>query len=159
MKTLVPEDYSRLVRLSSLALAPDGTMAYVKYFWADNAWQRRVEIARDGKAREITMGGAVENCPAFSRDGKLLWFLSDGRAAVYDQETEEVRQAFSLPEGFAAVDLLPPKYRAVIYLYYYEGYSVREIGQITKRSETAVQTQLYRARKLLKQQLGEELEL
>ena len=107
MKTLVPEDYSRLVRLSSLALAPDGTMAYVKYYWADNAWQRRVEIARDGKAREITLGGAVENCPAFSRDGKLLWFLSDGRAAVYDRETEEVRQAFSLPGGFAAVDLLP----------------------------------------------------
>lgn len=58
-----------------------------------------------------------------------------------------------------AVNALPAKYRLVIHLYYYEGYSVREIGQITKRSETAVQTQLYRARKLLKQQLGEELEL
>ena len=63
------------------------------------------------------------------------------------------------PSSWDAVNALPAKYRLVIHLYYYEGYSVREIGQITKRSETAVQTQLYRARKLLKQQLGEELEL
>ena len=58
-----------------------------------------------------------------------------------------------------AVNALPKTYRLVIHLYYYEGYSVREIGEITGKSETAVQTQLYRARKLLKQQLGEELEL
>ena len=58
-----------------------------------------------------------------------------------------------------AVNALPEKYRLVIHLYYYEGYSVAEIGTITGRSETAVQTQLYRARKLLKNKLGEELEL
>ena len=30
----------------------------------------------------------------------------------------------------AAVNLLPPKYRAVIYLYYYEGYSSKEIARL-----------------------------
>ena len=54
---------------------------------------------------------------------------------------------------------LPAKYRSVIHLYYYEGYPVAEIAQIVGRSETAVQTQLYRARKLLKKALGEEMEL
>ncbi len=58
-----------------------------------------------------------------------------------------------------AVNALPQKYRLIIHLYYYEGYSVREIGRITKQSETTVQTQLYRARKLLKTALGEELEI
>ena len=58
-----------------------------------------------------------------------------------------------------AVNALPKNYRLVIHLYYYEGYSVREIGTITGKSETAVQTQLYRARKLLKDRLGEELTL
>jgi RNA polymerase sigma-70 factor (ECF subfamily) len=58
-----------------------------------------------------------------------------------------------------AVNALPKNYRLVIHLYYYEGYSVSEVGKITGRSETAVQTQLYRARKLLKKQLGEELEI
>ena len=56
-----------------------------------------------------------------------------------------------------AVNALPAKYRLVIHLYYYEGYTVREIGKITGRSETAVQTQLYRARRLLKSKLGEEI--
>ena len=55
-----------------------------------------------------------------------------------------------------AVNALPAAYRLVIHLYYYEGYSVREIGEITGKSETAVQTQLYRARGLLKKALGEE---
>ena len=58
-----------------------------------------------------------------------------------------------------AVNALPAKYRLVIHLYYYEGYSISEIAAITRKSETAVQTQLYRARNLLKKQLGEELEL
>ena len=57
-----------------------------------------------------------------------------------------------------AVNALPAHYRLVIHLYYYEGYSVREIGEITGKSETAVQTQLFRARKLLKKALGEEIE-
>ena len=58
-----------------------------------------------------------------------------------------------------AVNALPAHYRLVIHLYYYEGYSVREIGGITGRSETAVQTQLFRARKLLRKALGEEIAL
>lgn len=60
---------------------------------------------------------------------------------------------------FHAVMDLPAKYRLVIHLYYYEGYSVKEIAKITSRSDTAVQTQLYRARKLLKEKLGKELQL
>ena len=32
MKAFVPEDYGRLMRLSSLTLAKDGAAAYVKYF-------------------------------------------------------------------------------------------------------------------------------
>ena len=58
-----------------------------------------------------------------------------------------------------AVNALPAHYRLVIHLYYYEGYSVREIGEITGKSETAVQTQLFRARKLLRKALGEEIAL
>ena len=56
-----------------------------------------------------------------------------------------------------AVCALPAKYRLVIHLYYYEGYSVREIAQMLRKTETAVQTQLYRARKLLREALGEEI--
>lgn len=103
----VPEDYGRLTRLSSLTLSPDGAVACVKYFWRDGAWQRRVAIIKGRETWEISLGGTVEKCPAFSRNGKRLWFLSDGRIALYDRETEETKEAFPLPAGFEAVDVLP----------------------------------------------------
>ena len=52
---------------------------------------------------------------------------------------------------------LPEKYRDVIYLFYYEGYSAAEIGSILNKSENTIYTQLSRARKALKEQLGGEL--
>ena len=107
MKSLVPEDYARLVRLSSLAAAPDGTLAYVKYFWQDHSWQRRVELSKDGKTEIISLGGTREVCPVFSGDGRLLWLLSDGRVVLHDRYTGVTREAFPLEEGFEAVDVLP----------------------------------------------------
>ena len=52
-----------------------------------------------------------------------------------------------------AVMALRPEYRAVVYLYYFEGYSTKEIGQLLRISQSAVPTRLHRARNLLKQEL------
>lgn len=109
MTAFVPEDYGRLTRFSSLCLSPDSAIACVKYFWQIDAWQRRVLLIQNDAAVEITLGGTNEASPAFSADGNLLWFLSDGRACVYDRQTRQAREAFSLPEGFEAIDLLPMK--------------------------------------------------
>ena len=49
---------------------------------------------------------------------------------------------------------LTPKYRETVYLYYFEDFSVKEIADILKISETAVQTRLQRARQKLKEVLG-----
>lgn len=57
---------------------------------------------------------------------------------------------------FYAVLALPVKYRVVVHLYYYEDYSVAEISAVLNRKEATVKTQLYRARKLLKQKLKGE---
>ncbi|MCC8050898.1 MAG: RNA polymerase sigma factor [Clostridiales bacterium] len=59
-------------------------------------------------------------------------------------------------ELYEAVMQLPAKYSVVVHLYYYEGYSVREIGGILGISESNVQTRLMRARNKLKKQLKEE---
>ncbi len=45
---------------------------------------------------------------------------------------------------------LPVKYKQVIYLYYYEGYSTSEIADMLHCSESTVRNQLLRGRKLLK---------
>lgn len=69
--------------------------------------------------------------------------------------------SFTDPEEsslFYAVMSLPSKYRQVVHLYYYEDYSVKEIAEILGRSETAITTQLSRARKILKSTLSEAWE-
>ena len=53
-----------------------------------------------------------------------------------------------------AIGKLPPKYRAVIHLYYYEGYSQKEIAEILKISRAAVQARMDRARTQLKKELN-----
>lgn len=53
-------------------------------------------------------------------------------------------------EVLDAVMALPVKYREAVYLYYYEGYAVKEIAALTGRSEAAVSAHLSRGRKKLK---------
>lgn len=54
----------------------------------------------------------------------------------------------------AAVNALPAGYRAVIYLFYYEGYQAAEIGQILGIPTATVHTRLARGRSKLKDILG-----
>jgi len=49
---------------------------------------------------------------------------------------------------------LPEKYRVVIYLFYYEGYSAIEISKILEKKENTIYTWLARAREQLKEKLG-----
>lgn len=51
---------------------------------------------------------------------------------------------------------LPPKYKTVMLLYYFEGYSVEEISHILKLSKSAVKMRLSRGRELLKAHIKEE---
>lgn len=56
---------------------------------------------------------------------------------------------------YHALRQLPAKYRIVVHLFYYEGYSTKEIASILHILEATVRSRLAYARKLLKQQLKE----
>jgi len=58
-------------------------------------------------------------------------------------------------ELFDCVTRLPPKYRAVVCLYYYEDYSVADAAKILGIGQSAFTTRLSRAREQLKTTLGE----
>ena len=49
---------------------------------------------------------------------------------------------------------LPDKYKTVIYLYYYEGYSSIEIGRMLQKPDSTIRNYLSRAKKILKSRLG-----
>ena len=59
-------------------------------------------------------------------------------------------------EVLEAVLALPGKYKDVIYLHYYEGYSASEIGRILGKKENTVYSLLSRGRGMLKEELGGE---
>lgn len=50
---------------------------------------------------------------------------------------------------------LPEKFRAVIHLFYYEGYSAAEIARLLGRSEGTVRSDLSRGRAKLRETLKE----
>lgn len=55
-----------------------------------------------------------------------------------------------------AIKQLPPNCRTIIYLYYYEGYSTKEIAGIMEMNDNAVRTSLSRSRNKLKNILEKE---
>ena len=52
---------------------------------------------------------------------------------------------------------LDEKYRTPVHLFYYEGYSIIEIAEITGKKPATVGTRLARARALLKSMIGDDL--
>ncbi len=98
------------------------------------------------------------------------WFITVTKNYCKDQlkstwkrqvEFGEIPEKAS-PETEAEDNLLPyimklkDKYREVLYLYYYEEYSVKEMAQILGRGESTLQTQLSTARGKLKKMLEKE---
>ena len=57
---------------------------------------------------------------------------------------------------YREVMALPEKYRTVLNLFYYEELSVREIGELLEVGDSTVTTRLARARRRLKERLGED---
>ncbi len=53
-----------------------------------------------------------------------------------------------------AVRSLPPKYKNVVYLHYYEGYTAPEIANILHKNVNTIYTYLTRSKKVLYEKLG-----
>ncbi len=68
--------------------------------------------------------------------------------------SESVHVSQDHQEVLYAVLSLPPKYKDVIYLHYYEGYTALEIGRLLNKKENTVYSLLKRGREQLKEILG-----
>ena len=84
----------------------------------------------------------------------LLKSFFRSRTVSLDQLIERPQD---MPEDHSdileAVLELPARFRDVVYLHYYEGYTAPEIGRILKKNPNTVYTLLGRARQLLKTKL------
>ena len=55
-----------------------------------------------------------------------------------------------------AVMKLPDKYKAAVYLYYYEGYNSSEISEILRKPKSTIRNHLSEARDILRVKLGDD---
>jgi RNA polymerase sigma-70 factor (ECF subfamily) len=122
---------------------------FIKLFTAD------IRFEDSEKEKSWLLKVTVNKCKDMFRSLRYKYSLT----AIPLEEASLIYETPEESEVYHAVMSLPTKYRLVIHLYYYEDYSVKEIGTVTGKNESAVQTQLYRARKKLKDILGKELRL
>lgn len=73
-------------------------------------------------------------------------------------EDPRIREIETKSEVYGAVLALPEKYRVVIHLFYYEDLSVASIAKAVGIGESAVKSRLSRARAMLREALGEEID-
>lgn len=92
---------------------------------------------------KVTINKCKDLCKSFWR--KNVESIEDKELPFEDSYESEVMNA---------VLSLPVKYKDAIYLFYYEGYTVKEISKILNQKENTIYSNLHRARELLKQKLG-----
>lgn len=81
------------------------------------------------------------------------------RNVVSLDEEQLVYETPEESEVYHAVMSLDRKYRVVIHLYYYEGYSTAEIAGLISKAAPTVRSRLARAREMLKKALGKEFHI
>lgn len=111
----------------------------------------------------------LQTAPVFesARHEKAWLMRVAGNLSKNRLDYNRIRQADELSEELSAdgreelsfvweaVKALPEKFRAVIHLFYYEGYSAAEIARLLGRSEGTVRSDLARGRAKLRETLKE----
>ena len=83
---------------------------------------------------------------------------ADRRAVSLEETGTQIpAREDNVPTLLSAVQALPEAYSAVIHLYYYEGYSIKEIAKLLRLPASTVGTRLARGRERLRRMLKEEM--
>lgn len=111
--------------------------------------RQRKEFESDDHIRHWLIRVTINECKhLFRSPWRKVGNLDDYARTIPFETTEQSDLYLSAME-------LPKKYRLPIYLYYYEGYSTKEIAEILKIPNGTVCTNLRRGRELLKKHLLE----
>lgn len=88
---------------------------------------------------------------------KVNMFWNKNKCSIDDVQEFAVSDKYNTDTSvFQEVMALGEKYRVVVYMYYYEGYSTPEIANVIGKNETTIRSLLHRARNKLKDMLKED---
>ena len=115
-----------------------------------NLTKFRNEGSFEGWMRRIMVHSSIEY---YRKYHKMVQLVDIEDAAGYTSVDAQATSTLAANELMALIQQLAPGYRIVFNLYAIEGYSHREIAEITGISEGASKSQLSRARSVLKEQI------
>lgn len=131
-----------LVRLGSKENAEDATQnVFIKLY------SKSPHFNSDEEEKAWLIRVSVNACKDFN---KSFW---QKNTVGLDEVAEISDGGFEIRQKLIDIFNLPPKCRTVLQLYYYEGYSEKEIANMLHITEKSVAMQLYRARKRLKNEM------
>jgi len=104
----------------------------------------------EGWMRRIMVHSSIEY---YRKYHKMVQLVDIEDAASHTSVDAQATSTLAANELMALIQQLAPGYRIVFNLYAIEGYSHREIAEITGISEGASKSQLSRARSVLKEQI------
>jgi RNA polymerase sigma factor (sigma-70 family) len=116
----------------------------------EKLWKNVENVAFD-KVKAYLFSTAYHTMIDILRKNKREIFITDHQVPedVHDRQYSDLAEILN-----DAVKLLPEIQRTVVMLRDYEGYSYKEIGDITDLSEAQVKVYIYRARIFLKNYIG-----
>jgi RNA polymerase sigma-70 factor (ECF subfamily) len=123
---------------------------FLKLFKSKDIFQTEAHL----KAWLITV--TIHECADVYRQGWKKYTLLREDMNTLLLQKEELQQIVNehSDDTLEKVLELPVKYRRVLYLYYYEQYSISEIAKMLSVSENTIKTQMARARKKLNNRLS-----
>lgn len=119
--------------------------------------------------QEVFLKYALSVVSFESEEHEKAWIIrvtinqcKDWMRHIFRRQTVSIDDVITLPseqnedysEVLEAVLCLPKKYKDVVYLHYFEGYSAIEIGKMLNKNTNTVYTLLARAKSKLKEKLG-----
>lgn len=107
-------------------------------------WNSRITFENDRHLRNWLIRVAINECRSIFRGPWRRMENINDYAEQLAMPTPKHTELFSL------VMAMPEKYRTILYLFYYEGYSAEEIGAFLRIPAATVRTRLVRGRKQLK---------
>lgn len=115
------------------------------------AWEKRHTLRNDAVFRTWITRILIRECVNIQR--------KQARSVPMEQMPESAEEEEApVAELRNALERLPQRYRTMVVLHYMEGYDVREMAQIMGTTKGAVCAGLSRARRKLREMIGEELD-
>ncbi|MCL2141115.1 MAG: RNA polymerase sigma factor [Dehalococcoidia bacterium] len=114
---------------------------------------KMIKKAPEFNSEEHEKGWLIRTASNVCKDFLKHWSRHNVDIANYADtlKSETILEADSLVES---VYSLPDKYKTVVHLYYYDGYTSTQIANILRKPQSTIRNYLHEARNILKEKLG-----